>query len=294
MLSRLWLARGCRAAPGRRVNARAAGGGVLPVLSAPEGCAALRLAQHAVAAGPGRTLAAVLPADEEAVLELYVSLGRLDADPYWASLWPSTHALAYHLLNSERGAALVHGRRVLELGCGAAALAGVAAALAGARHVTLADREPRALLCALHGAAANGLAVAPLSPRLARLAGVTEGAVVPPGAAAEGAAVVSAAAVDWHDLDSAPGGIDVVLACDVLYEEESVAPVAALAPRMLAPGGTFVLADPPTRTPHNRKRFLELTAGAGAPFALTEEGLHQVVDASGMQQEVNISVLTRE
>src|SRR5207249_9939874 len=40
------------------------------------------------------------------------------------------------------------------------------------------------------------------------------------------------------------GPYDVVLAADVLYDEEDVAPLLALAPALLLAGGEFWLADP--------------------------------------------------
>lgn len=40
----------------------------------------------------GRSLRVVKPASEEAVLDLYISLDYLGADPYWATVWPSSLA----------------------------------------------------------------------------------------------------------------------------------------------------------------------------------------------------------
>eukprot|EP00899_Mesostigma_viride_P013881 jgi/Mesvir1/22494/Mv18529-RA.1 len=81
---------------------------------------------------------------------------------------------------------------------------------------------------------------------------------------------------DW----SAGGGgemFDVVMACDVLYEEYSVAPIAKAVPALLAPGklGTFLLADAPDRKPSNRAKFLELMGAAG--FVAADHGVRDVV-----------------
>ena len=122
------------------------------------------------------TLRVVQPARLEDVLRLYVAQGRVegaDEDPYWAAVWESATVLGAELLSSTapgRGGGggggglggLVAGQAVLDLGCGLG-VAGVCAGLAGAAHVTLADREPLALRCGLLTAAASGLAV-PLPP----------------------------------------------------------------------------------------------------------------------------------
>src|SRR5262249_58938009 len=43
------------------------------------------------------------------------------------------------------------------------------------------------------------------------------------------------------------GPYDLLLAADVLYEEEDLAPLLDLAPQLLAPGGIFWLAEPGRR-----------------------------------------------
>ena len=40
------------------------------------------------------TVKLVRPKSEDDVLDMYVEIGREDADPYWAALWPSSVALA--------------------------------------------------------------------------------------------------------------------------------------------------------------------------------------------------------
>ena len=88
--------------------------------------------------------------------------------------------------------------------------------------------------------------------------------------------VCAAEVFDWHAVPSDQTKFDLVLACDVLYEASSVAPVAALVPALTKKpgdaspsagedgsgggggGGKWLLADPPRRAPANRARFREL------------------------------------
>ena len=118
--------------------------------------------------GEGRPVAKIVrPASEDEVLDMYVELGLLDHDPYWAALWPSSIALARGVAaaaddddtgeSGDSGNAVV-GRDVCDLGAGLG-LAGIAAALCGARSVVFYDREPLALQCCLLSAELNGLTV---------------------------------------------------------------------------------------------------------------------------------------
>lgn len=95
-------------------------------------------------------------------------------------------------------------------------------------------------------------------------------------AAAGGAPIVQAGALDWLRPEGleAYGRFDVVIACDVLYEDFSVEPVAALMPQLLtaADSGDIVLADPPNRTRANRERFLDLVTRDLPDVALLEAG----------------------
>jgi len=125
--------------------------------------------------------------------------------PYWSVLWRSGVTLAREL-----DGAPLRGVRVVELGCGLA-LPSITAARSGA-DVLATDEAPEALALAARNAEANGVHVA-------------------------------TALADWSQPDEllALGPFDVVLAADVLYERQSVAPLLALLPR-LAPE-TWV-ADP--------------------------------------------------
>ena len=89
--------------------------------------------------------AVVKPPDADTLWQWEENRGNVDADASWASVWPAAANLA-HLLAKE--AALVKGRRVVELGAGLG-IAGLTAAKTGAKSVTLIDREPLALHCAM-------------------------------------------------------------------------------------------------------------------------------------------------
>ncbi len=125
--------------------------------------------------------------------------------PYWEVLWRSGVALARELDGED-----LMELRVVELGCGLAAPS-IAAARAGAA-VLATDASAEAL---------------PLVERNARENGVR----------------VQTASLDWAEPDALVrrGPFDLVLAADVLYEQESVEPLLALLPR-LAP--EVWLADP--------------------------------------------------
>ena len=75
---------------------------------------------------------------------------------------------------------------------------------------------------------------------------------------------MSAAVLDWSVAYRGPP-FELCIACDVLYETFSVDPVARLVPQLLGgrDGSQLVLADPPTRTPANRARFVDLVGVGG-------------------------------
>lgn len=73
--------------------------------------------------------------------------------PYWCVVWPGAAVMARRIID---GGIEVEGKNVLELGCGGA-VAGIAAALAGARRVVANDIDPVALHLARLNAAANGV-----------------------------------------------------------------------------------------------------------------------------------------
>ena len=137
--------------------------------------------------------------------------------PYWGLLWPSGQALAETIV-AERAA--FTGKRALELGCGLGLTAAVA--LAAGVRLQAADCFTEALLFTRY----NTL----------RLAGETPDLLL----------------LDWRTPEGqiacrAGGPFDLLLAADVLYEQEDVAPLLELAPSLLAPDGVFWLAEPGRR-----------------------------------------------
>jgi predicted nicotinamide N-methyase len=144
--------------------------------------------------------------------------------PYWAELWPSGIALAAAIAR-EPGA--LHGKRVLELGCGLGVTA-IAALRAGA-DLLVTDYASEALaLCALNALDQAGAVLAQLQ-------------------------------INWRDpspalLVAAGKGFPLVLAADVLYESRDVEPLLSLVERLVAPRGELWLAEP-GRVP--AARFLE-------------------------------------
>ena len=217
------------------------------------------------------TVNLVRPKSEDDVLDMYVEIGREDADPYWAALWPSSVALARGVagvvmdvegegteraMDGDCSWASLAGLNVCDVGAGLG-LAGLAAAKRGASSVSFYDREPLALQCCLLSAEANGLTVAVGRAGEGPARDVSNADDDDDGEA-RGTAC-GAEVFDWNAVRADQRTFDLVLACDVLYEAHAVAPVAALIPKLTneAPRGRWMLADPPDRAPKNRAAFLE-------------------------------------
>ena len=137
--------------------------------------------------------------------------------PYWGLLWASGQALAESVQANQE---LFRGRRGLELGCGLGLVA--SAVLAAGMQLWVADCFPEALLFTRF----NGLRLTGSMPETLLL--------------------------DWRTPEGQEvcrrvGPFDVLLAADVLYEEDDLAPLLELIPLLLAPGGTFQLAEPGRR-----------------------------------------------
>jgi predicted nicotinamide N-methyase len=127
--------------------------------------------------------------------------------PYWAELWPSARALAAELLDLP----LPPGR-VLELGCGIA-LPSLALRWRGVQ-VVASDYYPEALEFARANAAHNRMQ--------------------PPGTLL----------LDWRHPPEDLQPFPLVVAADVLYERRNAEALAGLLPRVTAPDGRVLLADP--------------------------------------------------
>ena len=201
--------------------------------------AAFELVTETIEIADGCAVRLVRPKSEDEVVDHYVAAGTLDSDPYWAALWPSATCVSRYLAKAP---ALALGKSVCDVGCGLG-LAGLVACAVGARRVVMYDREPLAVACARLSIEANGFGDR-----------------------------ASAEVFDWNRVDEKrQERFDAVLACDVLYEESAVAPVAELVPKLArGGGGRFLLGDPPRRAPRNRARFKSLLVEQYGAFIMRE------------------------
>lgn len=158
--------------------------------------------------------------------------------PYWATPWASGIAAAESVVADPTP---FTGRRVIELGCGLGVTA-MALAAVGARLV-LVDVWPEALAFARFNALNQGGPGTRVRPLLA----------------------------DWRtaagaDLLLRSGPFDAVVAADVLYEADDVAPLFDLLPRLVRPGGVAWLAEPGRTT---SRLFVDAAREAGWVSAVT-------------------------
>ena len=172
----------------------------------------------------GDALEILRPRDSEALIDDRAFAEEDEFLPYWAELWPSGVALARAL----DGRAL-RGATVLELGCGLG-LPGIVAARAGGR-VLATDWSRAALELLERNAEHNDVALDTM-------------------------------VADWTRPDEllARGPFALVLAADVLYERRNVPVLLELLPRLVAPVGQILLADPGRAT---AETFLELADAEG-------------------------------
>jgi predicted nicotinamide N-methyase len=200
------------------------------------------------------TVKVVRPKDEDEVVEYYVERMMLDSDPYWAVLWPSARAVSRYIA---RAPALVRDKAVCDLGAGLG-LAGLAACACGAKKVALYDRERLAMECALLSIEANGFGDR-----------------------------VYVEEFDWNVIRTDQEKFDTLLACDVLYEEAAVGPVAELVPRLVKQGGgRFLLGDPPLRAPQNRAKFKSILCDQYGAFLMRELSVTEATTDGGDDDEL--------
>ena len=135
------------------------------------------------------------------------SEGRLFL-PYWIYLWESAIGLARHISELDK---VLSDKRVLEIGCGIG-VAGITACQAGAK-VVFTDFEHDALLFAKHNAQQNQV---------------------------NSAFFVQ---MDWNAL-CFQDKFDVILASDVIYEEQNWQPILSLLQNLLNPDGVAFFSEP--------------------------------------------------
>jgi predicted nicotinamide N-methyase len=128
--------------------------------------------------------------------------------PFWAFAWAGGQALARYVLDN---AALVRGKRVLDLASGSGLVA-IAAMKAGAREVTSADIDRFAAVAAQINAAENAVELATCTDDLLRGASETQ----------------------W----------DVVLAGDIFYERDTAELALTFLARQARGGGAILIGDP--------------------------------------------------
>lgn len=164
--------------------------------------------------------------------------------PYWADLWPSARALAAEILDRPPPAG-----RVIELGCGGLALPSLALASRGVR-VVASDYYVEALEFARANAVRNG--------------------IEPP----------TTMLLDWRSPPADAGRFDLVLAADVLYEQRNAKALATLLPRLTAPAGRVLIADPGRS---HVEHFRRLVAAAGWRMEEAARRLEAVPGGNGLQ-----------
>lgn len=92
------------------------------------------------------------PTPQSGIAGFLESQGHAGAPPYWAYAWAGGAALALYLRDNPQA---VSGRTVLDFGAGSG-LVGIAAALAGASHVTAYEPDPLGRIALRLNAEANG------------------------------------------------------------------------------------------------------------------------------------------
>ncbi len=155
------------------------------------------------------SLRMLLPQSAEDLLD-EEAFQRDERMPYWADLWPSAKALARWLLRQPAPETTW-----IELGCGVGLPSLVVKSRGGEALAT--DHNEDALQFVRANARRNGLGE------------------------------IATALFDWRERNPEIGRFDVALAADVLYEQRNAIALQSVLPRIIAPGGQFILADPGRR-----------------------------------------------
>jgi predicted nicotinamide N-methyase len=179
------------------------------------------------------------------------TLQRFKDDLYGAGdvVWPASVALARLLVHCP---SLVHGKKVLEIGAGLG-LAGNASLRSGASKVKMCDIDSEVLQLAKMSAVENR----PGDPSVASIE-VLDWTSIP-----ESFCAAPAGRSDVHSHT-----YDVVIAADVLYDEQSAKCVAEVMSRCLVSGGMALVCDPERR--QHRRAFAKFALGRGLETADAE------------------------
>ena len=132
-----------------------------------------------------------------------------DMIPYYADLWPSAEALAQHIADNHQN---LSGKRIIELGCGLG-LPSLLCAKLGA-DVTATDFHPHNKTNFNRNALNNNLNN------------------------------ITYRNMDWSRPHNNLGKFDIIIGSDLLYEAKQIKSLTSAIPTLLAPNGTFILADP--------------------------------------------------
>ncbi|APO74861.1 ribosomal RNA methyltransferase protein [Rhizobium etli 8C-3] len=164
--------------------------------------------------------------------------GAVGAAPYWAYHWAGGTVLARHILSQPQ---TVSDRHVLDLGSGSGLVA-IAAANAGAAHITAIDIDIHAIAAIELNAAANGTTIETLQADI---------------------------------LDDSPPDCDVILAGDVFYDARLASRILPFLVRCRAAGIGVLIGDP-GRAPLPRERLRLVRAYAVADFGADMENVSGV------------------
>ncbi|MEZ6060466.1 MAG: methyltransferase [Planctomycetaceae bacterium] len=187
-----------------------------------------------------------VPAEPDRILNDAVAAeqnGGPSTDPYWGLLWNAATPTARLVL----GHMWKPGTAVVELGCGTG-LVGIAGLMAGL-DVTFTDLVPEAVALAVENAVLNGFA----------------------GACGK--------VLDWRTPEHPR--VEVLLASDVLYDEDSHDALLSAAETLLSEQGTLWIGDP-GREP--ARRFLQRAAEAWSIRLCADDGTEIIQPQRGRFQ----------
>mmetsp|Transcript_9492 Transcript_9492/g.13251 ORF Transcript_9492/g.13251 Transcript_9492/m.13251 type:complete len:439 (+) Transcript_9492:257-1573(+) len=177
---------------------------------------------------------------DDHILEVAANGGDLE-EYFWAFVWPAATALSTEF---RKRPSLIRDKLVLEIGAGLG-IAGITAAMEGAKKVTLLDNKVEALRCALTTAQVNDVRVDPSESVPGFGAEEIETDEQNP-VASPSQGSVSAQAFDWNlmhiDSLNLPHKYDVIILGDVFHGTGVVKKLRQQVPLMLNPSGCIIIA----------------------------------------------------